>query len=185
MKRYASLLLGLAAIGCTHAIVGAAVPVEDDRSVRFPEFFEQAPLQVGDAGQPLLLEGAVLRALTLAADDFLPEGRTGLPCTERQASHVFRVIQREGIIFVRIDEDPAACGQEHPGLDSGARYAISRDGRILRRVLDGMEPYTAPVDAGAFEKAELGVSPSFDPQRPAPLPFLGPSDAGAPDAQTP
>ncbi|WP_147443759.1 hypothetical protein [Corallococcus sicarius] len=185
MKRYASLLLGLAAIGCTRAIVATSVPVEDDPSIRFPEFFEQAPLEVGDAGPPLLLEGVVLQALTLAADDFLPEGRAELPCADRQASHVFRVIQRGEIIFVRIDEDPAACGRAHPGLDSGARYAISRDGRILRRVLDGMEPYTAPVDAGPFEKAEPGVSPSFDPRRPAPQPFLGPSDAGTPDAQAP
>ncbi|RKH09050.1 hypothetical protein D7V97_17730 [Corallococcus sp. CA053C] len=179
------MLLGLAAIGCTRAIVAASVPVEDDPSIHFPGFFEQAPLQVADARQPFLMEGVVFRALTLAANDFLPEGRTDLPCTERQASHVFRVIQREGIIFVRIDEDPATCGQAHPGLDSGARYAISRDGRILRRVLDGMEPYTAPVDAGVFEKAEPGVSPSFDPRRLAPLPFLGSSDAGTPDAQTP
>ncbi|RKH05121.1 hypothetical protein D7X74_34845 [Corallococcus sp. CA047B] len=151
----------------------------------FPQFFEHAPLRLGASGQPFLMDGSVLRALTLAANDFLPPGQAAPPCTDSLASHVFRIIQREELIFVRIDEDPAACGRPHPGLDSGAKYAISRDGRILRRVLDGMELYVAPPDGGVIEKAEPGGSPSFNPERPSALPFLHPSDAGTPDAQAP
>ncbi|MCY1041647.1 hypothetical protein OV208_10010 [Corallococcus sp. bb12-1] len=186
MKRYAPLLLGLAALGCSRATIGtASVPVGDDRSIVFPQFSEQAPLRVGVPGQPFVMDGSVLRALLLAANDFLPPGRADLPCTDQQASHVFQVIQREDILFVRIDEDPSACGRTHPRFDSGARYAISRDGRILRRVLDGMEPYIAPPNGGVIEKAEPGMSPSFEPKRPSALPFLGPPDAGMPDAQAP
>ncbi|MBZ4374697.1 hypothetical protein [Corallococcus sp. AS-1-6] len=188
MKRRASLfLLGVAAAGCARGFVAGAAPVEDDRSISFPQFFEQAPIQVGTSGQPVVLDGAVLRALTLAADDALPPDRSDLRCIERRTAHVFRVIQRDDIVFVRIDVDPLACGGNQPGLDSGVRYAISRDGRILRRVLDGMEPYLPSGDGGVLEKAAPGVSPTFDPAHPRPLPFLdGALDAGAaPDAQTP
>ncbi|MBN9685302.1 MULTISPECIES: hypothetical protein [unclassified Corallococcus] len=192
MKRSASLLLlGLVAAGCARAFVAGTDPVEDDRSIVFPQFFEQAPLQVGTADQPVVLDGAVLRALTLAADDYLPPDRPDMPCTERRTSHVFRVIQSEDIVFVRIDVDPLACVGSRPGLDSGGRYAISRDGRILRRLLDGMEPYVPVADGGVMEKADPGVSPSFDPDRPHPLPFMDSRDAGAlldtgtPDAQAP
>ncbi|RKG69333.1 hypothetical protein D7V80_09190 [Corallococcus sp. CA054B] len=186
------LLLGIAAAGCARGVVAGAAPVEDDRSIVFPQFFEQVPIQVGASEQPVVLDGAVLRALTLAADDHLPPGRPETPCTERRASHVFRVIQREDIVFVRIDVDPSACGGVQPGLDSGVRYAISRDGRILRRVLDGMEPYIPFADGGVMEKAAPGVSPSFDPERPRPLPFMEATrdagaliDAGTLDAQAP
>ncbi|QAT85545.1 putative lipoprotein [Corallococcus coralloides] len=193
MKRSASLLLlGLAAAGCARAFVAGAAPVEDDRTIVFPQFFEQASIQVGTAEQPVVLDGAALRALTLAADDHLPPDRSETPCAERRTSHVFRVIQREDIVFVRIDVDPSACGGIRPGLDSGVRYAISRDGRILRRILDGMEPYVPSADGGVMEKAAPGVSPSFDPERPRPLPFMDSArdagalrDAGAPDAQVP
>ncbi|WP_148282309.1 hypothetical protein [Corallococcus coralloides] len=193
MNRSASLvLLGIAAAGCARGFVAGAAPVEDDRSLVFPQFFEQAPIQVGTSEQPVVLDGAVLRALTLAADDHLPPDSSDAPCAERRTSHVFRVIQREDIVFVRIDVDPSACGGVQPGLDSGVRYAISRDGRILRRVLDGMEPYAPSWDGGVMEKAAPGVSPSFDPAHRSPLPFLDASsdagvapDAGRPDTQAP
>ncbi|RKI43833.1 hypothetical protein D7Y27_14675 [Corallococcus sp. AB004] len=180
------LFLGIAA-GCARGVVAGAAPVEDDRSIVFPQFFEQAPIQVGTSEQPVVLDGAVLRALTQAVDDYLPPDRSETACTERRTSHVFRVIQREDIVFVRIDMDPSACGGTQPRLDSGVRYAISRDGRILRRILDGMEPYIPFADGGVMEKAAPGVSPSFDPAHPLPLPFQdASSDAGlAPDAQAP
>ncbi|RKG59950.1 hypothetical protein D7X30_13090 [Corallococcus sp. AB011P] len=186
------LFLGLAAAGCARGFVAGAAPVEDDRSIVFPQFFEQAPIQAGASDQPVVLDGAVLCALTLAADDYLPPDRAEMPCTERRTSHVFRGIQSEDIVFVRIDLDPSACGGIQPGLDAGGRYAISRDGRILRRILDGMEPYIPFADGGVMEKAAPGVSPSFDPAHPRPLPFLNSSrdagsllDAGAAEAQVP
>ncbi|MBN8232420.1 hypothetical protein JYK02_33390 [Corallococcus macrosporus] len=187
MKPRASLLLmGLAVVGCARAFVAGTAPVQDDRSIVFPQFFEQAPVQVGAADTLFVIDGTVLRALSLAADDFLPPERPDTACADRRASHVFRVTQREDIVFIRIDVDPAACGGARQGLDSGVRYAISRDGRILRRVLDGMEQYIPTTDGGVMEKAAPGVSPSFDPAHPRPLPFLDASrDAGGPDAHAP
>ncbi len=191
MKRSAPLsLLGLTAVGCARAFVSGAAPVGDDRSIVFPPFFEQAAVHVGASDQPIVLDGAVLRALTLAADDALPRDTADMPCAERRSSHVFRVIAREDIVFIRIDVDPSACGGTQPGLDSGVRYAISRDSRILRRVLDGMKPYVPNADGGVLdlERAAPGVSPTFDPAHPRPLPFLDAGvkpDAGVPDAQAP
>ncbi|RKI12495.1 hypothetical protein D7Y15_18510 [Corallococcus sp. AB030] len=185
------LFLGIAA-GCAREFVAGAAPVKDDRSIVFPQFFDQTQIQVSTSEQPVVLDGAVIRALTLAANDYLPPDRSEAPCTDRRMSHVFRVIQREDIVFVRIDMDPSACGGSQPGLDSGVRYAISRDGRILRRILDGLEPYIPFADGGVMEKAAPGVSPSFDPAHPRPLPFLDASsdagvapDAGGADAQAP
>jgi hypothetical protein len=173
MKRSAASLTGLAVLGCARAFMAAPPPVVDDPSIVFPQFFEQEPVQVGAQGQPFLMEGVVLRALTVAADDFLPPEGVDQPCARRRASHVFRVITREDVVFIRIDEDPVACGEARSTrLDSGVRYAISRDGRILRRVLDGMELYVPSSDAGALEQAEPGASPTFDAASVGPLPFL-------------
>lgn len=187
MKRYLPLLLLLcvATAGCIRILFRQPVAVEDDRSVIFPQFFERAPIEVGAPGQPYQLDGVTLRAIAIAADDFLPPGRTRAPCFDRQEAHVYRVIRRDDVIFVRIDENPEYCGQKHGGLDSGAKYAISTDGRILRRVLDGMEEYTGPADGSTPVPGEPGVSPSFDPEHLQPLPFMhpGPGDGGT--ASTP
>jgi hypothetical protein len=188
VKWVSASLVGLAVLGCARTFVSGATPGADDGSVVFPQFFEQDAVQVGTQGRLFMLEGAVLQALTVAANDFLPPEGENSPCARRRSAHRFRIISREDVIFIRIDEDPTACGQTRPGgLDSGARYAISRDGRILRRVFDGMEPYIPSADAGIPEQAEPGTSPSFEPSDTPPLPFLGRDpDAGSPpDAQAP
>jgi hypothetical protein len=113
------------------------VPVEDDRSIVFPPFFEQTAVEVGAQGAPYELEGVVLQAIMIAANDFLPPGTKERPCWDRQEAHRYRVIRQGDVIFVRIDEDPAFCGGGYVPLDSGVKYAISTDGRILRRVVDG------------------------------------------------
>ncbi|WP_163991347.1 hypothetical protein [Pyxidicoccus caerfyrddinensis] len=110
---------------------------EEDPSIVFPHFFEQTVVEVGAQGGTYELDGATLRALTLAANDFLPSHAKQPACEDRQESHRYRVIRHAEIIFVRIDEDPQACGQQTPALHSGASYAISRDGRILRSLMDG------------------------------------------------
>ncbi|KFA91823.1 hypothetical protein [Archangium violaceum] len=76
------------------------------------------------------------------------------------------MIRRGDIIFVYISEDPEYCGRKYPALDSGVKYAISTEGRILRRLLDGqperpIEP-ELPDDSGRWIKAEPGVSQAFD-----------------------
>lgn len=174
MKRYLPPLLCIAAAGCVSLgnLFRHPVPVGDDRSIVFPQFFEHAPVEASAPGQPFELDGVTLRAMTLAADDFLPSTGTETPCTERREAHVFRVIRRGDIVFVRIDEDPAYCGLKHGGLDSGARYAVSTDGKILRRVLDGMEEYAGPPEGSTPVPGTPGLSPSFDPEHLQPLPFM-------------
>lgn len=180
MKRYLPAVLCIAIAGCIRSLFPQSaavtpVAVEDDQSIVFPQFFEHAPIEVGTPGQPYELDGVTLRALVIAANDFLPPGRRNTPCVERQEAHFYRVIRRDEIIFIRIDENPEHCGLKHGGLDSGAKYAISTDGRILRRVLDGMEEYKGPADGSTPVPGEPGVSPSFDPAHLQPLPFMSPS----------
>lgn len=165
-------------LGCTPPqtiLFQQPVTVEDDRSIVFPPFFECTPVEVGAPGQPYQLDGVTLKAISIAANDFLPPERANTPCFDRQEAHSYRVIRQGEIIFVRIDEIPEYCGRKHGGLDSGARYAISTDGRILRRILDGMEEYTGPVDGGTPVPGEPGVSPSFDPAAPRQMPDSTPT----------
>jgi hypothetical protein len=141
-------------------------PVEDDRSIVFPQFFEQDPVAVGTPGGIYELDGEVLRAIMIAANDFLPPGGKNPPCRSRQEAHFYRVIRQGGIIFVYVHENHAYCGRQYPAPDSGAKYAISTDGRILRRVIDGqpmgpIDPVMPETSDGGF-LAEPGVSPTFD-----------------------
>jgi hypothetical protein len=172
MKRYLPLIFSIAIAGCIRSLFPQPPAVEDDKSVVFPQFFESTPIEVGTSGQPYQLDGVTLRALAIAANDFLPPGRTEPRCVDRQEAHVYRVIRQGEIIFIRIDENPAYCGLRHGGLDSGAKYAISTDGRILRRIFDGMDEYRGPIDGGTPVPGEPGVSPSFDPEHLQPLPSV-------------
>ncbi|QSQ21331.1 hypothetical protein JY651_40120 [Pyxidicoccus parkwayensis] len=126
--------------------------LEEDRSIVFPEFFEKFAQKVGEPPGIYELDGATLRAIRIAADDFLPADAPHGACWESRAAHRYRVTRREDIIFVRIDVDLAACDSKVLPLDSGVEYAIRADGRILRRVFDG-EPVerssTAVPDRGA------------------------------------
>lgn len=159
---------------------------EDDPSIVFPQFFEQSAVEVGAQGGTYELDGTTLRAITLAANDFLPPDARRPSCWNLQASHRYRVIRQAKIIFVRIDEDPTACGQQAPAMHSGASYAISEDGRILRSLVDGQPDGTLHqegLDAGDVGvPAEPGVSAqssaSRDDLQHAP-PTSGP-DGGAP-----
>jgi hypothetical protein len=147
----------------------------EDPTVTFPGFFESTPARADVDGGVVELTGAILRAIDVAAADFLGPQDANTPCVDRRESHQYRVIQRQGLIFIRIDEDPRACGLSVPGLDSGARYAVGEDGRILRRLRDG-EPDTtlSPTDAGPttlVPASEVGATQApLDGS--VPLPFL-------------
>jgi len=184
MKRYFFLIICLAIAGCIRGLFPSSAPVEDDMSIVFPPFFERAPVEVAQPGQPYLLDGVTLRAIAIAANDFLPPSKANSPCFDRQEAHVYRVIRQSEIIFIRIDENPKYCGRKYGRLDSGAKYAISIDGRILRRVLDGMGEYLGPIDGGIPVLGEPGVSPNFDPKNIQPLPFMrsSPHDGGSADS---
>lgn len=161
------------------------VPVENDDSIVFPSFFASAAIKVGAAGEPYELDGVMLRAVMIAANDFLPPGDESQPCWDRQEAYRYRVIRQGDIIFVRIIEDLEYCGLQYVSVDTGARYAISTDGRILRRLI-GAEPEGGssgqPPDAGERGTAQEqhdGGSPPV-PSESTPLPPARP-DGGSPD----
>ncbi|WNG51424.1 hypothetical protein F0U60_50315 [Archangium minus] len=139
-------------------------PPQYDNSIVFPRFFEQEAVEIGAKDEPYELDGVTLRAITIAANDFLPIGAKNPPCENRQEAQRYRVIRRGDILFVYIYEDYEYCGNPMP-LDSGAKYAISTDGRILQRIIDGQpeEPF-GPVSPDAGDQwvpAKPGV-PSGD-----------------------
>jgi hypothetical protein len=162
------LLLAVSLLGCGYlqSLFPQRVLVEDDRSIVFPRFFERVPIEVGAGGEPYELDGEMLRALVIAANDYTPPDLKNLPCHDRQEAQFYRVIRQGSTIFVYIYENHAYCGNPYPMRHSGGRYAISTDGRILRRLLDGqperpLEPET-PDDGGRWISAEPGTSAEFD-----------------------
>jgi hypothetical protein len=121
----------------------------EDKSIVFPEFHARPAVMVDESGQPYELEGVTLRALAIAANDFLPPDSKDRSCWSRQEAHLYRVIRQGNIIFVSIEADPTACERKFLMLDDGVRYAISTDGRILRRLFTGEPGVGAgPSDAG-------------------------------------
>lgn len=165
--RRMSLALALLAAGCLRVSSPPPVPVGDDRTIVFPSFFERAAGPVGVEGALYELDGVMLRAVMIAANDFLPPGAKDPSCPSRQEAQSYRVIRQGDIIFVYVYENEAYCGGSYLALDSGAKYAISTDGRILRRVLDGHpEEGTWGVeatDAGSRKvPSRPGVTPSYD-----------------------
>lgn len=168
---------GLLLSGCQHgqcpgflSIFGCAsqttAAVDVDPSIRFPPFYAQTPQRVGRDEGTYELNGAVFRAIQVAANDFLPPGTKNPPCWKTQAAHTYRVIRQGDILFVRIDEDPAYCGLKIAAMHSGAQYAIGLDGRILRRVLDGqpLEPFELEATDGGQgkEPGQPGVLPGYE-----------------------
>jgi hypothetical protein len=138
-------------------------PLKEDNSIVFPEFFERAGTLLEEPGVPYDLDGVTLRAITIAANDLIPPPLQDTPCWDRQEAYRYRVIRQGDIIFVRIYANTAYCQHNFLILDSGAQYAISRDGRILRRVYDGQP--SAPVgpaapDAGGPIYSGEPISPS-------------------------
>lgn len=67
----ASLLLG-----CARNPSPPLVPVQNDSSIVFPQFFEAGARAVGTEGQLYEVDGAVLSAVAIAANDFLPQAES-------------------------------------------------------------------------------------------------------------
>ncbi|MCP3102513.1 hypothetical protein LZ198_26930 [Myxococcus sp. K15C18031901] len=148
-----SLLPVLAlASSCVHHAGARSEPPQEDLSVTFPAALGEQGTPLPAQGQPAVMDGETLRALSVAADDFLPPDARGRSCWNRQESYRYRVLREGDVSFVGIAADPAACGAEPRMLDGGARYAIGRDGRILRRLFDGEPDAATPAsDAGTVE----------------------------------
>ncbi len=190
--RTKNLTLGLAVIlaGCV-LLPQRPVPVENDRSIVFPRFFEHSAVEVGAGGTAFELDGVVLRAVMIAANDFLPPGSRNRPCVQTQEAHRYRVIRQGDILFVRIDDNPEFCGLRYVSLDTGVTYAISAEGRILRRVFDDQpdQPQSLPTDAGQSVPSRSLAPEDHDGGAPSsrsmPPPAAAPAaitDGGTPEA---
>jgi hypothetical protein len=180
-------MLSLAGCGLLGRQSATLVPLKDDPSIVFPPFTDRVPVQLGAPGVISDMDGELLRALMVATRDFLPPASEELPCALKQEAQVYRILREGDVFFISIAQDPVRCGYTSPALDSGVRYAISREGRILRRRLDGQPefPPETPKDAdGSWTPAAPGVASPLDApamERSTP-PLLG-TDAGfGPDA---
>jgi hypothetical protein len=145
MMRMLLFILPLLLTGCLRN--SSPTRQEEDKTIIMPDFYERFPDVVGRKGSLYELDGISLKALKVASDDFLPPEARARSCWDTQEAHVYRVIRQADIIFVRIDANPDACGRGLILFDSGVEYAISVDGRILRRRFDG-EP-NGPLGQGA------------------------------------
>ncbi|NMO18008.1 hypothetical protein HPC49_14820 [Pyxidicoccus fallax] len=182
--RSLALLFILASLGCRRHQGWLEL---QDPSIRMPSY------ETIMAGSPI--DGLTLRALQVAAEDFFPSQGAPRACIDTREAHRFYAVRSGEVIYVAILQDPAHCGRAYPSLDAGARYAISVDGRILRRLLagepelavgqdtskeDGPEPSALDADGGT-EPIDVSI-----PQA-GPVHFPGLADAGtpSPDAGAP
>ncbi len=143
---------------------------EQDRSIIFPLSTGSGFVDIKAQEKTYELDGEVLRALMIVANDLFPPdtSKLDLSCTARQQAHTFRFTRREDIIFVYVDEDLAYCGRTTHAMDSGAKYAISKDGRILRRVIDGIDEddhiwsLKTPDGGTVIVATESGATPALE-----------------------
>ncbi len=131
----------LALASCARTWEPFSTRPEQDRSVIFPLSVGGGLVEINAQEKTYELDGEVLRALMIVSNDLFPPdtSKLDLSCRARQQAHTFRFTRRGDVIFVYVNENPAYCGRTVPAMDSGAKYAISKDGRILRRVLDAID----------------------------------------------
>jgi hypothetical protein len=178
------MVLGL--VSCVRSPSSTPVPEGNDTTIRFSRLFETSSTVLSE-GASVELDGPALRALMIAANDYTPPGGKDRPCEYRQEAQRYRILRQEDVFLVYVYEDTAYCGLPHPTMDSGAKYAISMDGRILRRVFDGQpEDPTEPLglDAGGWgPPSRPGIDPGFDARWNKP--GAGPLPDGGGDAPPP
>ncbi|MCP3063339.1 hypothetical protein LXT21_31625 [Myxococcus sp. K38C18041901] len=185
------LLLALLALvsSCVHHPGARVALPQEDLSVSFPEALD-AP------EHPWMVDGEMLRALSIAANDFLPAEARERSCWNRQESYRYCVLKQGALFFVGISANPGACGSEPRMLDGGVRYAIDSEGRILRRHFEG-EPEAPsnlppPPDAGlpaSMPGADIPVGDTTwgAPMESVPSSWLdgGTAPSSSPDGGTP
>jgi hypothetical protein len=151
------LLVALALSGCVRNPSPPVVSSGGETTIAFPDLARGDARRVGEEGAAHILDGVTLRALQLAAQDFLPPGPEDRPCWRRPEAYDYRVLRQGNVIFVHIHMAPGRCGREFLAFDSGAKYAISTEGRILRRAFEGEPeaPFIPPSPAaGEQERTE-------------------------------
>lgn len=107
-----------------------------------------------------------LRAINVSADDFIRPDSEARYCWQKREAHRFNVIRRGDIIFVDVSLDLCYCDTALLPLDYGVSYAISTDGRILRRLFAG-----EPEDWSSLSSPDAGeLGPEY---------YVDPSQVGA------
>lgn len=157
-----ALILLVTLSGCIRNQPQSPTWDEEDKSIRFPNFHNRFAVMVGKESSIYDMDGETLRAINVAAADFIPPESKERPCWETREAHRYRVIRQGELIFVRISLDHDYCTMGFGMLDYGVTYAISTDGRILRRLYPGEpeDPFAPPpVDAGP-RGPEFWVDPS-------------------------
>src|SRR5690348_8949525 len=84
-----------------------------------PSLLRAACCHNRDEAGPYELDGVVLRAIMIAANDFLPPALDKTPCLARPEAYQYRVIRQGDIVFVHIMEDLEHCGLQYIAVDSG------------------------------------------------------------------
>jgi hypothetical protein len=168
MPRNLLFLTAILLSGCVRKPEPFSMPAENDRSVIFPLSVGRGLVKVEAREETYELDGEVLQALMIVANDLFPPRTSNPPCWARREAHTYRFTRREDIIFIYVEENPASCGRKFHAMDSGAKYAISKDGRILRRVIDGIDDdhdvwsLETPDGGRVTVVTEPGVSPDLE-----------------------
>jgi hypothetical protein len=158
--RYLPFMGALLLAHCVRSPSSLPTHPEEDTSIVFPQFFGADGTKVGEPGKPYDLDGATLQALMVAVNDFLPSHTKERHCWSRPEGHRYRIIRQEDIIFVQIRADLHHCERGFMMMDYGVKYAISTDGRILRRLFSG-DPSDSVAPASP-ETGDAGLPPSED-----------------------
>jgi hypothetical protein len=201
--KYSLFLSTLLLSACTRGVGSPPTTSKQDTSIVFPKLFEEESIVLGKPGVNYNMDGASLQALMVAVNDFLPRTSPYEPCWSKPSAHRFLITRRGDIIFIDIYADIFACDWKLLGMDYGARYAISLDGRILRRLAEGEPdgsppaPPPEPRDGGPSDGRDYSSMLGYTfPELPTvalpgrrdagPKPSLPPSsqnlDGGSPDA---
>ena len=139
MSRATVFLFVIFSAGCAWRPAPLSTPTENDDSIIFPLSVGRELVEVAPQKNTYQMEGEVLRALMIATNDYFPPGTLNRPCWAKPEAHTFRFTRRDTVVFVYIEENWDMCERMAFPIHSGAKYAISTDGRILRRVA-GSEP---------------------------------------------
>jgi hypothetical protein len=121
--------------------------------VVFPEHFGVEGTAVGEQGRLYRMEGITLRALLAAIDDFRLTSSRGHPCGSAPEEQLYRIFDQGKIIFIEITANTSHCKPGSLMMAHGVKYAISPEGRILRRISSG-----GPDDVPALKPSDAGVA---------------------------
>jgi hypothetical protein len=136
--------------------------------VVFPELFGVEGTAIGEQGKLCRMEGITLRALLTAIEDFRLTSAQGHSCGSVPEEQFYRIFDQGEIIFIEITANTSNCKPGSLMMAHGVKYAISPEGRILRRISSG-----GPDDVPALKPSDAGVAGDGGPWPDGGLPSDG------------